>query len=187
MGSGEWTRIGTRRLVEDTLKIHVSAFKHNKTNSSGMLSWRNGSQLGFVFSADAIIFSYAVNALSYKTTVRTERLPCHYGGTRLYFRCPDCGTKRTALFVVQSIRCRECHNLTYKICNMGLEDRAVYHKDNAAARLDSGLQRPKNMHWGTYDRILDRYILYSNILNNFAHVFVNKMRSRIGRGTLGRL
>jgi hypothetical protein len=39
--------------------------------------------------------------------------PCHYGGTRKWFVCPDCRRRCGVLYIQQRIGCRSCHNLAY--------------------------------------------------------------------------
>ena len=47
--------------------------------------------------------------------VGLERTPCTFGGTRPWFVCPGCGTRRAVLFCVGGVfRCRVCHDLAYR-------------------------------------------------------------------------
>src|SRR5215210_7714762 len=47
--------------------------------------------------------------------VGLERTPCTLGGSRPWFVCPGCGTRRAVLFCVGGVfRCRVCHDLAYR-------------------------------------------------------------------------
>jgi hypothetical protein len=48
----------------------------------------------------------------YQGVALTET-PCHYGGSRKWFICPDCRRRCGVLYVGRSIACRNCHGLTY--------------------------------------------------------------------------
>lgn len=46
--------------------------------------------------------------------IALERTPCHYGGTRPWFRCPSCDQRCAKLFLRQGrFLCRVCHRLGY--------------------------------------------------------------------------
>jgi hypothetical protein len=53
--------------------------------------------------------------------IEIEYTHCHFGGSRPWFRCPRCCTRRGVLFRANGrFRCRVCHNLAY---SSTLEDR----------------------------------------------------------------
>ena len=59
-----------------------------------------------------------------KYKIPLERVPCHFGGFRWYFRCPlssngqYCGRRVAILYKVSDyFGCRHCANLTYDSCN----------------------------------------------------------------------
>ncbi|MCK0104246.1 hypothetical protein MWU63_18325 [Pseudohalocynthiibacter sp. F2068] len=45
--------------------------------------------------------------------VALTETPCHYGGTRQWFVCPDCRRRCGVLYINRCIGCRSCHNLAY--------------------------------------------------------------------------
>jgi hypothetical protein len=49
--------------------------------------------------------------------IETVQTPCNFGGSRRWFRCPNCGTKTGKLYLPPdgtAFLCRTCHGLTYR-------------------------------------------------------------------------
>jgi len=41
-------------------------------------------------------------------------MPCHFGGVRYFFKCPDCDCRCFKIYMARThFKCRKCHNLTY--------------------------------------------------------------------------
>jgi hypothetical protein len=68
---------------------------------------------------DAVILEYTIltSTESWQTIrerVTLVRTACHYGGTRIWGRCPGCATRCAVLYAFQhAFRCRGCHGLAY--------------------------------------------------------------------------
>ncbi|MFC1680946.1 hypothetical protein ACFL1S_04020 [Pseudomonadota bacterium] len=94
-------------------------------------------------------------------TVRLDRTPCHFGGTRPWFFCPGCDQRVLRLFFLRSrLHCRQCHRLTYTTQR---EDRA-YRLLRKIRRIRQRLGahpspsvpifgKPKGMSLDTFDRL----------------------------------
>jgi hypothetical protein len=102
------------------------------------------------------------------TEVRYTSTPCNFGGSRLWFICPECDGRVLVLYVAPRVRygftvgefvCRRCANLCYP---SQLEDSWI-RPNRAAAKVrrrlggESDLRlpfppKPKGMHWATYQR-----------------------------------
>lgn len=88
-----------------------------------------------------------------------------FGGFQAYFRCPYCGNRRTKLYLYRGeFRCRVCARLQYRSQRMRTADRLAYKAQKVRERmlgvpwtecngLDGAPDRPKGMHWSTYDRL----------------------------------
>jgi hypothetical protein len=93
--------------------------------------------------------------------VQTQTSPCHLGGQRHWFTCPECG-KRVALLYAPGryFACRQCGGLGYATQKDGVGDRASSKANKLRKRLgwqagilnDTG-GKPKGMHWKTYQRL----------------------------------
>lgn len=93
--------------------------------------------------------------------IALTRTACHYGGSRPWFLCPGCGSRRAVLYSVGgTFRCRACHDLAYSCTRESSTDRAFRRSQEARKKLLTGPgsvwhqpRRPKGMHWKTYWRI----------------------------------
>lgn len=97
------------------------------------------------------------------------RVPCRYGGTRPYFRCPGvvngryCGRRVAKLYAAgRYFLCRHCYRLAYASQSEARFDRALRRANKRRMALggDPGMasaipRKPKGMWWRTYDRIMD--------------------------------
>lgn len=85
-----------------------------------------------------------------------ERTPCRYGGSRPWFTCPRCHSRRAVLYGVASdgrFGCRRCMRLGYTSECEGILDRLHRKQRKLESRLVDDWQKPKGMRWITYDRI----------------------------------
>ncbi|MFN7822754.1 MAG: hypothetical protein ACK5PO_07370 [Bacteroidota bacterium] len=89
--------------------------------------------------------------------LEVERTPCHYGGTRAWFRCPTC-TRRVAIVYWRggrSFGCRVCWQLAYRSQSQDALARSISREARITARLTEPGLRPKGMHRKTFARILE--------------------------------
>jgi len=100
-----------------------------------------------------------------RETIDLERTPCHFGGERVWFACPGCGTRRAVLFAVGGrFRCRACHRLAYSSTREDAADRSRRRQAVHRTKLGGGYAqpvwtippRPKGMHHATYARLVRR-------------------------------
>jgi hypothetical protein len=97
-------------------------------------------------------------------SVRTVFTWCHYGGRRVWFRCPmpGCGRRVAVLYLARAeIACRKCLDLRYQTQRQRSKHRAIDKARRIRSRLDGSLnllspspERPKGMHFNTYLRLL---------------------------------
>lgn len=88
--------------------------------------------------------------------IAIERTPCHFGGSRVWFRCLWCGRRCAIIYGISRdsyFACRLCLRLGYA---SECEDRMgrLWRKmRKLEARLVDGELKPKWMRWKTFDRI----------------------------------
>ncbi len=94
--------------------------------------------------------------------VRLERTQCNYGGKRVWFTCPGCGSRRAVLFSADDLfRCRACHDLAYTSTRQDDIDRntnrirALQGRLKALPACDPWYVpgKPPGMHRRTYARV----------------------------------
>jgi hypothetical protein len=102
--------------------------------------------------------------------IPVERTPCHFGGSRPGFRCPQCDTRVSVLYDAGKwFWCRHCTGLPYASQQQGDFDRALAQLDRLRERLGRRLSpferlgpwhKPKGMHWRTFWKLATRDACY---------------------------
>jgi hypothetical protein len=99
---------------------------------------------------------------SVRCPVQVERSKCHYGGQRVWFRCPreGCGRRVAILYGDVTFACRRCHRLTYRSQQASVSDRSLARAQAIRQQLggtanmyDPFPEKPKGMHWQTYQTL----------------------------------
>jgi len=94
--------------------------------------------------------------------VTVERTPCHYGGSRPWFRCPlnGCGRRVAILYAGAVFACRHCYRLGYPSQREALHARALRRTRAIRVKLGGSPSfsqpfpaKPKGMHRRTYRRL----------------------------------
>jgi hypothetical protein len=118
--------------VEQSRSIDVLRF-HRKGMLAATGPWlwrwtraRDGTEVGSIGIAGGLRGDGAAVRVSYTQTVNggesirrdyevsIERTPCAYGGSRPWFRCPNCGRRSRFLYLTESLfACRLCARLTH--------------------------------------------------------------------------
>jgi len=168
-GSG---RDGRHRKAEDLLSLSVQAVHRRGFLKPGAAclwqwTWTSGdkSSIQLIAFTDTLRLSFRVRAgagddwRDVVQEVELERTPCHYGGTRTWFRCPRCGRRVAKLYGGAAFYCRQCHRLTYRSQAETYADRCYRRANKLRQRLGcepgalSLLIKPKWMRWLTFERI----------------------------------
>jgi hypothetical protein len=99
---------------------------------------------------------YGYDPIDLDYQVSIVRTPCHYGGSRPWFRCPRCGCRRAVLYGVASdgrFGCRHCMRLAYASEAESRADRINRRSQKLQSKLGENGEKPKGMRWQTFDRI----------------------------------
>ena len=167
-GSG---RRSNNPKIEDCNSIDANQLNRDgclKNGWYGTTTWsRNGvktSSIGMHASNDSLHLDYSSKQPdSLIQHIRIERLPCRFGGTRVYFRCKYNKRVVKLYSVGKHFRCRHCYHLSYSSKNESQWDRALRQRNKRRRRLSRNVgleaymaQKPKGMWWRTYQRLQDR-------------------------------
>jgi hypothetical protein len=161
MGGYFSTRWGSERTRQDTdplLKLDVRWLHRIGALRPGAVatpSWtraRDGAPSGTITT---IMRDDAILILDYRTRragedwqpvrerVALDRTPCHYGGERVWFRCPECHSRRAVLFSVDGrFRCRACHDLAYTSTREDPHERALRRCAELRSKIGGGFGQP---------------------------------------------
>ncbi len=174
-GSGRWHRQYTKMTTASLPSLKIATLKNSgclEPGFSGTLSWSgtglSSSLLSFRSEKDRIILYYPSSSEANQQigqealTIPLDRLPCHYGGYRTWFRCPRCNRRTKALYGLSILlACRVCHDLTYESQQKNKIDRLIDKINRILERLRSPEsstfspipQRPARMHLKTYAKL----------------------------------
>ena len=183
VGSGRRSGWG-RDTVDACLSLDVNELHREgclRPGCAGGSQWtRDGDRVANIdlrATANRLVLSYRYQLNGGEWMVVDEpvsivRVPCRFGGSRPYFRCPGvvnnvpCGRRVAKLYLAGRLfLCRHCNSLTYASRNEGTWDRAVRRVFKLRAGLGGDLapgspipKRPKGMWQSTYDRLRVRLL-----------------------------
>jgi len=166
-GSGRATTSGY--LFLDVRYLQRNGFLRPGTSSSQRWS-RHGEPVGSInLRADHwdVVLSYSHRGYDdspewKEYAVPLEWTPCHYGGSRPWFRCPasGCGRRVAILYGGSVFACRHCYQLAYDSQHETPHGRALLKTQAIRVKLggspglaDPFPDKPKGMHWRTYYRM----------------------------------
>jgi hypothetical protein len=174
-GSGRWYRWkGTRATLEEVYRLDVR-WLHRHGYLDGRPHWvtwsRGEQQTGSLLLAQrpegvVLTYRYRVGSgdwESVRQVVTLDWTPCHYGGTRPWFRCAGC-RRRVAVLCGERkwFLCRHCYELPYGSQQETAEDRHYRKVRKTRDRLGTShnltepvwpWNKPKGMHWRTWERL----------------------------------
>lgn len=168
MGGSNSGRWGGRPRCESYSAIDVRDWQRQKLldNVGGifMLLWGGHGGFGIRVDvrADDVMLSYTAASGEQRTeSVQLTRTPCHYGGARVWFRCPSCYRLCAKLYLRQErFLCRQCHGLRYRSQLAASAERPRLIAQRIRRRLGASADltlpfppKPERMHWRTYYQI----------------------------------
>lgn len=109
-----------RSLTIERPEITVRHVREGKLTTEGteiIMRWGNGNSVALEGMSDHLLIRYATG-ISEDRKSHCDRIdygwtPCHFGGSKLHFICPQCGHPRMAVFGSAPFACRKCHDLAY--------------------------------------------------------------------------
>jgi hypothetical protein len=177
-GWGSGQRWSSKTTTENYRSVDVRYLQREgilAMRSERLLRWtRNGETTASIVlqpEPDRVTFIYRSRDNGGEWTpqeypVMLERTPCHYGGERVWFRCPSraCGRRVAILYGGRIFACRQCYRLAYECQKESVSDRAdrrgwkirAQCKDDWGSLLDP-LFKPKGMHERTFRRLERKY------------------------------
>lgn len=172
-GSTRWNWTATRATTDGLIALDVRRLAREgalRLNSSSEVGWSHCGQethrIGIIAEADAVVLCYCLERLAgtpepVREWIRLERTPCSYGGSRPWFVCPGCESRRAVLHCRAGwFRCRHCHDLAYGSTREAAWERAwrkaagLRRRLTAEANPDTFPIKPEGMRWRTYTRRL---------------------------------
>ena len=183
-GSGNWQ--SGRPTTSACRALDIRRLRHRRVLEPGLaFSWTwliNGESCGSIgirTGSDQLILDYRHQSRGsdwrdVNIVIRLDSTPCKFGGRRLWFLCPigRCGRRVGVLYLGSDgvFACRRCYRLAYECQRETASDRATRRADKLRERLgwEPGIlngegDKPKGMHWATFERLTDEHDRYVNV------------------------
>lgn len=165
-------RPGWRRKCESSLALDIRRI-HQKglLDAGSWFSWHWTTNYGDKAGSISVRVDTDCVRLNYQWTpydsdpqqvtcsLRIDKTPCNFGGNRSWFLCPQCGRRCAVVYFGARggrYACRMCLRLAYLSEAQDGMGRMWRKQDKLAARLGEDGEKPKGMHWSTYERINDQ-------------------------------
>lgn len=166
----------THNKLEDFKRLEIQSLhkaSYTTDGYTGQWGWRKDdevqSSIDIITRSQKLILRYEANNTHFDYVVPLETTPCHYGGVRYWFNCPNCFKRVATLFLGNNLlfQCRTCQNLNYasqqqnkldstRLVMYRLRNRLDWEYDNAWMQ-ESNKIRPKGMHQTTFNRLVERH------------------------------
>lgn len=115
-------------------------------------------------NSDSLQASYRYRNQSYSYPIQLTKTRCNYGGSRHWWLCPKCSKRVSVLYCAGRYVCRHCIGACYQSQLQQPIDRLFSRADTIRQRLgwQAGIahgigERPKGMHYSTYDRLVNEH------------------------------
>lgn len=171
-GSGTWTRWNNKTTLEETKRVDIRFMKKQgylKPGVTGSLQWTcrgkpNGDIRFFTYQDSLTLsFRYRHNGGDWQPVnqhITLVTTPCHYGGDRKWFLCPNC-QKRVGILsgYGKHFLCRHCYGLAYGSQSEDVFSRMIRKRDKLKQRAfdESEYRKRKGMHHSTFERLQNEY------------------------------
>lgn len=161
-GSGRWQRgkaLTNERMRLDIGRIHL----HTRAERPKSFRWNDGASVTVSFRpAVAVVETRLPHQRTIETKVALDTTPLHFGGHRVWWKCPCCQARAGVLYwQAEGWQCRRCAALVHESTRQSNNSRAYARVNKVRDALDwgGGLaspmgERPKGMHRSTYARLL---------------------------------
>jgi hypothetical protein len=185
LGSGRMFRWDSKTSLDECRFVDVRDWKRRgllgKVSRFSWGWWRDRTKVAdivvFVMGNSVTLsYRYRLNGGDWQDvndTIRLVSSPCHLGGERVWFVCPRCSGRAAKLYSATAyFRCQRCCRLPYASQQETVLDRANRKAFKLRRRLKDGggigdpiWDKPKGMHWSTFERLKTRVEWQDEIAN----------------------
>lgn len=170
-GSGSYYRMRSGKdTAESSLPLDIRELKRQGLLVPGgsiTSRWSSGgnvhSSIGATVYRDHLLLRYTHRKTEHiEQAIYFTYTPCHFGGERIWFRCPYCDRRCAVIYSAgKYYACRICGNLTYETCNETPRERRFTKADKLREKIGAPagafnslpVFKPKFMHYSTWMRI----------------------------------
>ncbi len=174
MGRGRYIRRGARATADASQPLDIRRFRRAGVMLSGhSFEWQwtvAGKPVGWLrvqVGRDEVKLFYQLQDAAHRRQFAVEqpvsltRTVCAFGGSRAWWVCPSCSSRRAVLHRTRQLfACRLCLGLAYESQREKVGDRALRRARAIRKRLGGGANmfepfplKPHKMRWETYLRL----------------------------------
>jgi hypothetical protein len=179
MVNGKWIRRNTKSRVEqlNALDIRRMNLRHPFLT---ICIYPNRRQANYFIRNDALHIE------THNQVIQFVKTPCHFGGERYWFQCPQCSRHVVVIYEKQNkFLCRHCHNLSYTSQVVADDDRLRLKARKLRDRLGAThnlsvpiTERPKGMHRNTFLRLR-----YAELVANYDSIMAMAKALKLSIGS----
>ena len=173
-------RPGHRLIAGATLRLDVRQMVRQGLHVGDIGCWRwhrSGevfATIGYQVLADRVQLSYQHNGAPVHQWIARRWTPCHFGGLRQWFGCPNCERSVAVLYFRRGrFGCRTCQGIAYQSQSEAFLTRIHRKRERLEARLGGRCSRPKGMHQTTYKRLRSQIRECESVLDNLLWRFLD--------------
>ncbi len=169
-GSGRRSSYDSKPETSDSMPLDIRKITRKGlwvTGNSFSWQWlvndREVASIRIRVDWQSMMLSYRIKSTGevVEQQVQTQTSPCHLGGERRWFTCPQCSKRVAVLYAPgRYFACRKCYGLGYATQKESAGDRAASGANKLRKRLgwEVGILngtggKPKGMHRETYQRL----------------------------------
>lgn len=155
-------------------------------NRSYPFSWHwttnHGDHVGSAtiqVSGDMLSLSYAISGRYIENILRVTTTPCHFGGERLWFACPQCDERCARIFLNRrsgKYACRKCVGIAYYSQSEDAMGRAWRKQNKLEKKLDKYWMKPKGMHQTTHTKLVNKIFACEKMRDDFLYIMYQQRK-----------
>jgi hypothetical protein len=124
-GSTRWSTTVTRVSTEGLLRLDVRSLARAGAlcpGAAATVTWGHGVGISIEvrperpdwLQVEYVVREPSVPGRATREAIHMVTTTCHFGGSRVWFACPGCASRRAVLFCLWGwFRCGACHQLAY--------------------------------------------------------------------------
>lgn len=192
MGGNGSGRYRIRPYLGQLLRVGVNEFRQATEGARYVLSWSSGSTINVAAESSGFRLSFAIDGQPVTQYLRTEQLPCNYGGHRALIVCPRCNRRARYLYLRwRQFMCRPCTRVRYWTQTASPDARMVYGIRRLQKRLAPEIdpddyvidyipKRPPGMRRRTYQRLKQRALALIDARDAYLEPGLLRLIARLG-------
>lgn len=173
-----------RSYIEDHIHLNINKLSKKIQKHPINLTWgwelpsKQTASVRITLSENSVTLNYKCRSgddwQPIQQHIKLSTTPCHLGGRRYWFHCPQCERRVRCLIQAQSLFvCRHCSRLNYRCQSESIMDRLIRKQSKIEIKVFDGSinKKKKWIHYKTYHKFQS---LYHDIEQHLLDVYLNR-------------